>query len=86
MTSYVLRDNLLYLNIHAENVSIKDLEVDDDSNPIAEEIVYENKIIEESSEDESEDEEFDDFDDFDDLDDMDDLDEFEEEDEIGGDF
>lgn len=26
LTSYVLRDNLLYLNIHAENVSIKDLD------------------------------------------------------------
>ena len=78
--------NISVINNEDEELSIKDLEVDDDSNPIAEEIVYENKIIEESNDDESDDEEFDDFDDFDDLDDMDDLDEFEEEDEIGGDF
>ena len=72
--------------IVGKETDIKDLEVDDETNPIAEEIIYENKIIEESKEEESDEEEFDDFDDFDDLDDMDELDEIDEEDEIGGDF
>ena len=74
--------NISVINNEDEELSIKDLEVDDDSNPIAEEIVYENKIIEESNEDMSEDDD----EEFDDFDDMDDLDNFEEEDEIGGDF
>ena len=72
------------INNDDEILSIKDLEKDDDNSPIAEEVIYEDKKIEDVDDQLDSEDEFEDFDEIDDFEE-DNL-EIEDEDEIGGDF